>query len=109
MIRIRYTKDLTTGLYHTKPIFAGMQFVVVNLEEVNPITQNPVFTITSYDTGRILIQGGSDTLARAKALVKKQLIALGAVFDDEIRQRKDSNADDRTFGLFGSKARYGRS
>jgi hypothetical protein len=91
MTRIRYTRDPVTGIYYSKPLLAGTQFIVVNLDEVHPTTEKPFFTITDYDTGRILIQGGSDTVARAKALVKRQLIALGVVFDDEIRRRKVPN------------------
>jgi len=83
MTRIRYTPDSTGNNLVSKPIFAGTEFVVVNISP-----KDNMFMITSYDTGHVIARGEATSLVRVKKLTKEKLKALGVNFDDEVRRRE---------------------
>ena len=82
MTRIRFKKN-EAGMYvTTKAVMAGKDFVTVSLD---PTTVSATYTGSD---GTVLLSDAARTMKDLKVMVKKNLVNMGALFDQEVRKSK---------------------
>lgn len=86
MTRIRYTKNLESGIFESAPVLTGNGFTIAtyNKETLN-------YKLLQYDTKTVIIEGTSKSLPELRKTLRKELTKLGANFSSEIRTRKPKN------------------
>lgn len=81
MTRIKYKLNISTSMYESQPILTGHGSTIACSQGLN-------WMLRSYDTGFIIISGTAKNSSSLKRILKKELISRGAIFGDEIRNKK---------------------
>ena len=81
MQRVKYKLNLITQRHESKPILTEHGFVIAE-------HYGSHWAIRHYDGGALLTEGDEQLNSKAKRRLKKELIAMGANFNEEIRAKK---------------------
>jgi len=86
MTRIRYSK--VNNFFVSKEILCGLDLVSITLDP-----SKMTYMVSKMSTGEVLVTGSAKNMSSLKLLAKKELKKLGVVFDDEVRNKKETVSD----------------
>lgn len=81
MTRLTY-KLQASGWYESEPILCGYSAIIARFRGLS-------WQLVSFETGKLVKEGISKNTHGLKKTLKKELISLGAIFGDEIRNKNN--------------------
>ncbi len=85
MTRLRYVKNLETGLYESAPVLTGHGHSIAQYNE-----STLEYSLLQYDTKAVILKGQAKNKPALIKTLRSELVKLGANFGSEIRTRKNA-------------------
>lgn len=86
MTRVTYKRHESGLLFNSVPLFAINKFIDVQIDDAKLIATISE-TTDEYEVNFLKVIDDAKTLPKLKSLVKRALIELGVVFQEEVRPR----------------------